>query len=113
RLDGRRVPRARATDSERDRRDRRSRARAARARVARAAPGGAEAPAELRRTQGVLREARRAGALVTVWLVGAGPGDPGLITARGLELVRDCDALVYDRLVSPELVAEAPDEALV
>jgi uroporphyrin-III C-methyltransferase len=50
---------------------------------------------------------------VTVWLVGAGPGDPGLITARGLDLVRNCDALVYDRLVSPELVAEAPDEALV
>jgi len=49
---------------------------------------------------------------VTVWLVGAGPGDPGLITARGLELVRGCDALVYDRLVAPELVAEAPADAL-
>jgi uroporphyrin-III C-methyltransferase len=49
---------------------------------------------------------------VTVWLVGAGPGDPGLITARGLELVRRCDALVYDRLVAPELVAEAPADAL-
>jgi uroporphyrin-III C-methyltransferase len=49
---------------------------------------------------------------VTVWLVGAGPGDPGLITARGLELVRSCDALVYDRLVSPELVAEVPEGAL-
>jgi uroporphyrin-III C-methyltransferase len=49
---------------------------------------------------------------VTVWLVGAGPGDPGLITARGLELVRRCDALVYDRLVAPELVAEAPTDAL-
>jgi uroporphyrin-III C-methyltransferase len=49
---------------------------------------------------------------VTVWLVGAGPGDPGLITARGLELVRSCDALVYDRLVAPELVAEAPADAL-
>jgi uroporphyrin-III C-methyltransferase len=47
-----------------------------------------------------------------VWLVGAGPGDPGLITARGLELVRRCDALVYDRLVAPELVAEAPEDAL-
>ena len=50
---------------------------------------------------------------MTVFLVGAGPGDPGLITARGLELVRTCDALVYDTLVSPELVAEAPDEALL
>jgi uroporphyrin-III C-methyltransferase len=50
---------------------------------------------------------------VTVWLVGAGPGDPGLITARGLELVRSCEALVYDVLVSPDLVAEAPDDALL
>jgi len=49
---------------------------------------------------------------VTVWLVGAGPGDPGLITARGLELIRRCDALIYDRLVAPELVAEAPTDAL-
>jgi uroporphyrin-III C-methyltransferase len=49
---------------------------------------------------------------VTVFLVGAGPGDPGLITARGLELVRSCDALVYDRLVSPELVGEAPAGAI-
>jgi uroporphyrin-III C-methyltransferase len=49
---------------------------------------------------------------LTVWLVGAGPGDPGLITARGLELVRRCDALVYDRLVAPELVAEATADAL-
>jgi uroporphyrin-III C-methyltransferase len=47
-----------------------------------------------------------------VWLVGAGPGDPGLITVRGLELLRRCDAVVFDRLVAPELVDEAPAEAL-
>jgi uroporphyrin-III C-methyltransferase len=50
---------------------------------------------------------------VTVYLVGAGPGDPGLITARGLDLVRTCEALVYDVLVAPELVAEAPEDALL
>jgi len=49
---------------------------------------------------------------MTVYLVGAGPGDPGLITVRGLELVRSCDAIVHDRLVSPELVAEAPTDAI-
>jgi uroporphyrin-III C-methyltransferase / precorrin-2 dehydrogenase / sirohydrochlorin ferrochelatase len=50
---------------------------------------------------------------MTVFLVGAGPGDPGLITARGLELIRGCDVLVHDRLVALELVAEAPADALV
>jgi uroporphyrin-III C-methyltransferase len=48
---------------------------------------------------------------VTVFLVGAGPGDPGLITARGLELLRSCDVVVHDRLVAPELVEEAPRDA--
>src|SRR5882757_681781 len=50
---------------------------------------------------------------MTVYLVGAGPGDPGLITAKGLDLVRSCEALVYDVLVAPELVAEAPEDALL
>jgi uroporphyrin-III C-methyltransferase len=48
---------------------------------------------------------------VTVYLVGAGPGDPGLITARGLELLRSCGVVVHDRLVAPELVDEAPADA--
>ena len=45
--------------------------------------------------------------LVSVAIVGAGPGDPGLITVRGLELVEASEVLVYDRLVAPELVARA------
>jgi uroporphyrin-III C-methyltransferase len=49
---------------------------------------------------------------MSVTLVGAGPGDPGLITVRGLDRLRACDAVVYDRLVSEELVAEAPADAL-
>jgi uroporphyrin-III C-methyltransferase len=44
---------------------------------------------------------------VSVAIVGAGPGDPGLITVRGLELVRSCEVLVYDRLVASELVSQA------
>ena len=50
---------------------------------------------------------------MTVHLVGAGPGDPELITVRGLELVRSCDVLVADVLVAQELIDEAPDDALV
>ena len=50
---------------------------------------------------------------MTVYLVGAGPGDPGLITVRGLELVRRADALVVDELVAPELVDEAREDAHV
>src|SRR5437870_1516063 len=47
-----------------------------------------------------------------VWLVGAGPGDPGLMTVRGLEALRGADVVVYDRLINPTLLNEAPAEAI-
>lgn len=42
-----------------------------------------------------------------VFLVGAGPGDPELVTVKGLAAIQRADVLVYDRLVSPSLVARA------
>jgi uroporphyrinogen III methyltransferase/synthase len=49
--------------------------------------------------------------LGTVYLVGAGPGDPGLLTIRGLELLRRAEVVIYDRLVNPVLLDSAPAEA--
>lgn len=46
-----------------------------------------------------------------VYLVGAGPGDPGLITVKGLECLRRAQVVIYDYLANPELLAEAPPAA--
>lgn len=46
-----------------------------------------------------------------VYLVGAGPGDPGLITVKGLKLLARAEVVVYDHLASPRLLKEARPEA--
>lgn len=45
-----------------------------------------------------------------VYLVGAGPGDPGLITVRGRQLVSQAEVLVYDRLASEEFLNCVPED---
>ena len=47
-----------------------------------------------------------------VALVGAGPGDPGLLTVRGQRLLREADVILYDRLLDATLLDEAPPHAL-
>lgn len=46
-----------------------------------------------------------------VYLVGAGPGDPGLMTVRGLQLLRGAEVVVYDKLVNPVLLEEVSNNA--
>ena len=46
-----------------------------------------------------------------VYLVGAGPGDPDLITVKGLKALRRADVVIYDRLAPPELLGEARPDA--
>ncbi len=52
-----------------------------------------------------------AGNPATVYLVGAGPGDPGLITLRGIQCLRKADVVLYDYLVNPQLLAYCRPDA--
>ncbi len=48
---------------------------------------------------------------MTAYLVGAGPGDPGLLTVRAQELIARADVILYDLLIGPEILAGARDDA--
>src|SRR5436853_2774294 len=49
--------------------------------------------------------------LGTVYIVGAGPGNPDLITVRGLTCLREADVVLHDRLVDPRLLEEAREDS--
>lgn len=47
----------------------------------------------------------------TIYLVGAGPGDPDLITVKGMRLIQQADTIIHDRLIPPEVLQWARAEA--
>src|ERR687886_475239 len=45
-----------------------------------------------------------------VYICGSGPGDPKLITIKAIELLKECDVVLYDRLVSKEIINQIPSK---
>lgn len=58
-----------------------------------------------------MEDQKRQGKVGKVYLVGAGPGDPGLITVRGKYLLERADVVVYDYLANPKLLRHVPKDA--
>ncbi len=68
-------------------------------------------PAAVTRDPAAVRSRDRQGASGTVYLVGAGPGDPDLLTIRGRRILEQAGAVLYDHLAPEALLAFAPPEA--
>jgi uroporphyrin-III C-methyltransferase len=70
---------------------------------------GGVTPALANAASGLIAPAFEAG---TVWLVGAGPGDPGLLTLHAVHALAAADIVLHDALVAPEILALAPQARL-
>jgi len=46
-----------------------------------------------------------------IYLVGAGPGDPELLTIKAVNALKNCDVIIYDALMNPEILSYAPESA--
>jgi uroporphyrinogen III methyltransferase / synthase len=51
------------------------------------------------------------GKIGKVYIIGAGPGDPGLITVKGLRCLEEADVIIYDHLVHPDIIGKAKTSA--